>query len=99
MMVKPTVTELLTKTSNRYELVIATSKSSVGIYLANTEGVLNYCDGIIKGTRTSLYLESGATAYVIPIGYMEKIEKQMMEYGEYTVSYLSNEKISFGNNN
>ena len=26
MMVKPSVTELLTKTSNRYELVIATSK-------------------------------------------------------------------------
>ena len=36
-------------------------------------------------------LASGAAAYIIPAGYMEKVEKQREEYGVYTVSYLSNE--------
>lgn len=45
----------------------------------------------MKGTSDSLQLASGAAAYIIPTGYMEKVEKQVEEYGLYTVSYLSNE--------
>lgn len=73
--------------------IIATAQSSVGIYIANSDGILNYSDGIIFGTKASLYLESGAIAYIIPTGYMEKIETQVIENTEYIVSYLSDEII------
>lgn len=59
--------------------------------MVDASGILYYCDGIIKGTSESLELASGAAAYIIPAGYMEKVEKQREEYGVYTVSYLSNE--------
>ena len=71
----------------------ATSKNSVGIRLVDASGRLYYSDGIIKGTSESLELASGATAYIMPVGYMEKIETQTEEYGIYKVSYLSNENV------
>lgn len=69
----------------------AKAKNGIGIKLVDANGRLYYCDGTIKGTSDSLQLASGAAAYIIPTGYMEKVEKQVEEYGLYTVSYLSNE--------
>lgn len=69
----------------------AKAKNGIGIKLVDGNGRLYYCDGTIKGTSESLWLASGAAAYIIPTGYMEKVEKQIEEYGLYTVSYLSNE--------
>lgn len=69
----------------------AKAKNGIGIKLVDANGRLYYCDGTMKGTSDSLQLASGAAAYIIPTGYMEKVEKQVEEYGLYTVSYLSNE--------
>ena len=69
----------------------ATSRTSIGIKLTGEGGKLNYYEGKIKGTKTEIKAVEGATAYIIPTGYMDKIETIEENGIIYRVSYLSNE--------
>ena len=57
MIVKPSVTELLTKSKNRYELVIATSKRAR--QLANGDELLTDSKEESKVTLASIEIDEG----------------------------------------
>ncbi len=69
----------------------AISRTSTGIKLTGNGGKLNYYDGKIKGTTSTIKSVEGATSYKIPAGYMDKIEIVEENGLTYKSSYLSNE--------
>lgn len=69
----------------------ATAKNSYGLYIANSDGNINYYDGVIKGTKNATYVASGVAAYTMPAGYAEKKDTAKENNINYEVAYLSNE--------
>lgn len=70
--------------------IIAKGLNGIALNSTSRNGVVNFYDGILKGTKNSIKLSEGANSYNLPTGYFENIESVIEEGTNYIVSTLSN---------